>query len=692
AEARGALARWSEAESGRLFLWCAPAFGFGALAYLAPATEPPVWIGAVLLAAGVAALYGWSGARAEAARPALVLATVLAAGFCVAAMRTASVAAPVISRETGPVSVTGRLMERFDEAGGGATYRLKTAAIEGIVSAETPAAVRLRWRGAAPEIPPAAGDAVRIVGVLNPPPGPVSPRGFHYARQAWFERLGATGYAVGPPEILEPETRPDFAERIERARTALAAHILATVDGPAGRLLAAMVTGKRGSVPEDAEEALRDAGLAHLLAISGLHIGIVAGLIFALSRSLLAAVPDLAVKAPVKKIAALAGIGATLAYLALSGGAWSARRAAIMALVAFLAILADRRAISLRNVAVAALIILAFSPEAVVHAGFHMSFAATTALVAAYEYVRSRPATPRLEGLRGRFAGYAAALAFTSVVAGLATGPFAVYHFNRSATFGLAGNLLAMPIVGLVTAPSAVAAAVAAPFGLSEPFLALCGKSLDAVLWVAHSVAETPGSVAHLATPPSWALLAVIGGGLWFCLQTAPWRVAGLAPILLGVTATGAPERPDIYVSRDGENAAVLLETVDGLRLGAWSVRRDRYALETWARRAGLDRDGIVPLAEFAECDDLGCVAEVQGRAVAISDGVDALFEDCARAELVVSLGFTPETMRRRCAARLIDRGDARDAGAIEISLSDPPEADAAPNGRPRPWDRGNAQ
>lgn len=684
--ARARLTAWREAEAGRLLLWSAPAFGFGALSYLAAASEPPVWLAVLGCAFAVAGLIGWRPAAGGAARAALLLFALFCAGHVVAALRAAAVSAPVISRETRAVSVKGWLIEREEEAAGGARYLIRVAEIEGIVSDQTPQRVRMRWRGRTPEADAAAGDLIELRGVLSPPPGPAAPRGFDYARQAWFERLGGVGYAYGAPDVLERDAAPGFGAQIESARARIAARVAARAPGDAGGVLAAMTTGKRGWVTDRAENALRDAGLAHLLAISGLHIGLVAGLVFAGVRFALAGVRDLALRWPIKKLAALAGIVATFAYLALSGGAWSARRAAVMAIVAFIAILFERRAISLRNVALAALIILITTPEAVVHAGFHMSFAATTALVAFYEWHRDRGGA-RAEGWRGRVGGYVAALALTSLVAGFATGPFAVFHFNRAAVYGLAGNLLAMPIIGLVTAPATLIGLLLAPVGLDGPFLALAGASMGWVLAIAEGVAATPGAVSHFATPPGWSLLAVIGGGLWLCLNRAAWRHFAWAPIALGVAGAQLPETPDTYISRSAENAALLIEMNDKRALYAWSVRKDRFALDTWVRRAGLSgRDDVVrPLSEIAQCDDAGCVAQVGGRAIAITDVAGSVFEDCRRADIVIALMTTPLEARDVCSARLIDRRSVAQSGAMAFTLSEPPGI--PPRAQPRPWD-----
>lgn len=689
---RARTADWREREAGRTALWCAPAMGVGALAYFEAPVDPPPF--AAIVALGVVAAT-WRALRSRigaAWRPAAAMLVAALSGSAAAEIRILSVSAPVLAFETRPTDVSGRLVSRVREAGGGAAYLIAVDAVAGLPDDRTPERVRVRWRGAEGAAEPEPGEAMIIRAVLLPPPGPVAPGAFDYARQIWFQRIGATGYALGPPSRVGAPEPPTLAARIERLRERIADHVAARTAGDASGVLVAMTTGIRGSVSERAETALRDSGLAHLLAISGLHVGLVAGIVFAAVRFGLAAVPDLAVRLPLKKLAALAAASATLAYLAISGGAWSARRAAVMTLVALIAILVDRRAISLRNVALAAFVILATTPEAVLHAGFHMSFAATTALVAAYE------ARPRL-GRAGRDAGvldralaYALGLTATSVVAGLATGPFAAFHFNRAAVYGLLGNLAAMPLVGLAVAPATLFGALLSPLGLDGPAFAAASAAMNRVIDIADAIASAPGAVRHLATPPAWALCAVIFGGLLVCLLRAPWRIGGLAAIGLGLAGPAlAPPPPAaaVFVSRTGENAAVA---IDG-RIAVWRVRRETFATSSIARRAGLagDPSAVAPMDEVGACDDLGCVLEVATTAgpvrVAVADRIDGLAEDCARADLVVALAYVPRETLDRCAAELVHRGTVRETGAV-LATIDRSGAIAISGARRRPYAR----
>jgi competence protein ComEC len=293
--------------------------------------------------------------------------------------------------------------------------------------------VRVTLRAASEALP--VGSWVRLPAVLNPPPAPAMPGAFDFARQAWFDRLGGVGYAVGRPEAIAAPVGEDGAGwrlRVEGLRQRLNERIQAALPGPAGAVAAALMTGDRGAIPEELVEAMRDSGLAHLLSISGLHIGLVWTLLFFAVRAGLALAEPVALRWPVKKWAAAAALAGAFAYLLISGAEVPTQRAFLMTALVTLAILCDRSALSMRLVAWAAGAILLLTPEALLSASFQLSFAAVVALVAAYEVLAPRLARLRADsGTARRIGLYLAGVCLTTFVAGLATAPFGLFHFTR---------------------------------------------------------------------------------------------------------------------------------------------------------------------------------------------------------------------------------------------------------------------
>ncbi|MEO1015659.1 MAG: ComEC/Rec2 family competence protein [Pseudomonadota bacterium] len=667
---------WAAAEADRAFLWAPAAIGVGALFYFSLRTEPPaaVFLYPMLLCASL-----WLAARARGVErlvsmPIAGVGLILFGGLA-ADLREAAVSAPRIFREAPITTVTGRLA-RLEESPERRRLTIDVHSIDGLDTADLPARVRVTWRGRAFDASP--GDVIAVRSKLSEPPPPAAPGAFDFSRHLYFQRIGGVGFAVAAPEVMahaEDLNRPLDRARaaVESARVGLARRIRTAAPGAGGGVVAALVTGKRGGVDEASETALRDAGLAHLLAISGLHMGLAAGIVFFGVRLALAAIPALALRFPIKKWAAAAALASSICYLILSGSGWSARRAFIMTGVLLVAVLFDRRAISLRNVALAATLILPTSPEAVLHPGFQMSFAAATALIAAFDASRNWWERPRDLSLLGRLRRYAIGVAATDVIAATATAPFGLYHFHRAAVYSLAANLVATPIMAFWIMPAAIIGLLTVPIGIDAAFWRIAAGGVEVVLAVAAQVSSLDGAVALSPQWPAAALGAVTFGGLWICLSCRPWRAAGLAGFFAGAVLIAAAPRPQVYIAPDGDNAALWVEADNGeaARFAAVNPRRDRFLMGVWMELSGLDplSERPAPLDQVGECDEAGCVARVAGRMVAFSHAVEGLPDDCARADLVVALYPAPRGIHEACQARLIDRRDAWRHGAHTARL-----------------------
>ena len=668
------------AERGRWWLWTPAAVGLGIAGYFALPSEPPAWLGPTGFAA-VAAL----ALVVRRLQPALLLCAALlalCAGFAAAQLRTQSVAAPVLAREIGPLKVSGQVV-RIEPKGEGRGPRvvLQHLQLSREPTSGLPARVRLRLTARDPASV-APGDWIALPAVLSPPPAPAAPGAFDFARQAYFQRLGGVGYAVGHLSKLDPAALPNGLHRaavtepwrlgLNRLRAEITERVRAAIPGTPGALAAALITGERAAIPKAVIQNMRDSGLAHLLAISGLHIGLVTAFLFFGLRAGLALLPGLALHAPIKKWAAIAaGLGA-FAYLLISGATVPTQRAFIMVLIVLTGVLLDRTAITLRLVAWAALLILLLAPESLLSASFQLSFAATTALVAGYEFLRSRRDLRVFEerGPLRRAGLYVAGVAFSSVVAICATAPFALYHFNRFALYGLIGNLLAVPLTAFWIMPAAVLGLLLMPFGLEAWPLAVMGWGVEILIGWAGLVAAWPGASLPLPAMPPLGLALVVGGGLWLCLWSRRWRLLGVVPILLGLTSITVNPKPDLLVDREARLFG--LRDAEG-RLWLSSKRRERFAAEIWLRRLGLREAERLPRLGPANgapitCDALGCVARFGPRTLAVVSDGRALQEDCDRAEILVSLVAVPDGA---CPgpALVIDRWDLWRGGAHAIRL-----------------------
>lgn len=664
-------------ERARWALWVPVAFGVGIAVYFALPDEPPWWLGVVMaIAVGAVAAFGYRGFAAGRgtwwfmAGLGLVL---IAAGFAVAQIRAVAVAAPVLAERIGPTTLTGQVVEveAFPEA---TRVTLEKPRIARVPAHRTPERVRVRLSRHTPVLAP--GDWITVRAVLLPPPAPAAPGAFDFQRQAFFRGIGAVGFAVGTPDVT-PAATADVAASFNLALQRLRQRITETVmealgGGATGAVTAALLTGDRSAIPKDVIDAMRDAGLAHLLAISGINIGLAAGVLFVGLRGVLALIPPLALRYPIKKWAAVAAIPGAFAYALIAGASVPTQRSFLMLGFVMLAVLVDRRGISMRLVAWAAIIVLTLQPESLLGPSFQMSFAAVVALIAGWEAWSERRLDDTPPFWQRGVTRYLVGVVATTMIAGAATAPFALYHFNRYAMYGLVANMIAVPATALWIMPWAVVAFLLMPFGLEGLGLVPMGWGVALVNEVAKVIAAWPGSVALLPAMPTWGLALVTFGGLWLCLWRRRWRLAGLGAVAAGMLSIALVRPPDMLVDAGG---LVAVRTGDGT-LAVSSVRAGRFTREMWLRQAGLEADAAEawPRAGASadrrlSCDALGCLYRAHGHTIAVVRDRAALIEDCWAARLVVSTAILG---RQACtgSARVIDGRDLRRHGAHALWLA----------------------
>ncbi len=652
------------AQRDRWILWLAPALGLGIAVYFALPVEPGVWLGAALVLPIIPAVALYR----HAVAPVLLAAAVAGLGFGVAQLRTAMLAAPVLDKRLGPATVEGLIESASPDGAGGWRLILADPAIAGLVQEASPRRISISVRRA--DADPAPGMRLAALGILQPPPDPAAPGAFDFARRAHFKQIGGVGFALGTARVKPGPDTPGFRARVNRLRHAVTARILAALPPPENAVAAALTTGERRAIPDNVLAAIRDAGLAHLLAISGLHFALVAGLLFGGLRGAMAAMPAVALRYPIKKWAAVGTFVGALGYLLISGASIPTQRAFLMLGIVLLAVILDRSPISMRLVAVAAGIVLLISPESLLGASFQLSFAAVIALIAFYEVNAPRLAMLRADaGLVRRIMLYGLGIALTTLIAGSVTAPFAIYHFNRFALYGVIANLIAIPITGLWIMPWAIAAFALMPLGLEALALTPMGWGIGAVIAVAREVSSWPDAVLLVPAVPGACLVAVAIGGLWLALWRGRLRLAGALPVMAALPLALLERPPDILTGRAPKAFAVRL--ADG-RLAVSPGTRG-YTRKLWLRRAGFRQAAPWPgpgdpaIGGLA-CDRLGCARPDPGPVLAIIVDRAALPEDCARAAVIVA-AVTVRARRCRGPDRIIDRRARYRQGAHALWL-----------------------
>ena len=583
------------------------------------------------------------------------------------------------------VRIAARVLSHETDERGRARYYLRVLSSERPVLSRPPEIVRVVVSARHDPLRP--GDIYRGLVRIGPPSGPVRPGGHDFAFRPYFEGLGAYGYGLGapePPEPLAPEDAetPDISlwEAMSREITALRGtvtrRIVEVIGGNAGAVAAALVTGERAGIGPDVEDWLRGTGLAHVLAISGLHMALVAGTAMLMIRKALVLFGGLSLMLPVKKLAAVGAMGVSSFYLVLSGASVATERAYVMILIMLLAVLFDRQAITLRNLSLAALAILMVTPHAVLTPSFQMSFAATLALVGLsplfQRRTEARPCGPIGRAIR-RVGLVLGATLVTALVAGLATAPYSAYHFQRLAPFGLLANLLTMPIFGLWIMPAALVGMLLMPFGLDGPIFWLMGLGLDLVLTIAEWIyLRFPDQAVGLMT--SIGLIVLTLGLLVLCLPASRLRWASLPILMVGLIL--APDRqpdPDLLIYEDGRDFAQV--TVQGLQYGR--ARPSRFVVDEWERsfgpssssagKAGTAQSRPPPIPGLEDCETRLCRFQTSsGIRVAYTRDYRLLGKACDEADIAF-VARAARTRSCRSGAVLVTLRPLRRTGSLAV-------------------------
>ena len=646
--------------------------------YFALTIEPPLWLGAALtLAAAAAAL---------ALRRRVVGAVALSLALCAAGFALIQAArwqdgAPQLDHRVGPVALSGRVVD-IDTLDRGWRVIVAANPLPGLDPDEQPRLVRIHIAPSSDVLTP--GDRVAMRAVLFPVPAPIVPGGRDMQRELYFTGIGAVGYSLGPAHReggAGPGAALGWHEWLLRLRADMARRINAVLPGSTGGVAAALITGKRGTIAEPVKEAFREAGLSHLLAIAGLHLGLVGGFIFFAVRGGLALIPRLALRLPIKEIAALVTLVALFCYLMISGAAIPTERAFVMNSIVFAAIFLRRLRLSMRICALAAMVVLLLDPPSLVGVSFQMSFGAVVALIAVYETWGPQLARRLHRGsLAHRALGYCGAVAVTTVVATLGTEPFAIYHFHRVVMYSPLANVIAVPISALWTLPCGVFACLLMPLGLERLALVPMGWGIDATIWVARHTAALPGNLWTTPHLPMAGLVLVSLGGLWLCLWRQRWRRWGLAAIAAGMATLGLTRPPDIVMADFGRFLAVR-QPDGGYAVPPSASKFDRsfFASNTGAATtAGWPGDLV--------CDSGRCTLAADGKRVAIVTDKTGVPNDCTGIDAIVAQ--VPAGFACRGRVPVADRIDNWRYGAIALWLgADGVTMESANQSRgDRPW------
>ena len=675
------LERLLESERGQLPLWFVAAVGAGIAGWFA-LPGPGGWIGLLLLAAALAAI-GPMVPGSRRGRAAVGLGAGLALGCALAWTRSEMVAAPRLDRVAiaelrGTVTKVEALAAKGD-------VRLT---LDGVAGPGLPPRVRLSLAAEAAPAGLGEGAVVQLRARLTPPPPMALPGGHDFARDAWFRGTGAVGRAIGPVTLVRPAAGGGMSD----VRARLDRHIREALPGPSGTIATALATGDQNAVSEADAEAMRRSGLTHLLSVSGLHIAAVVGAAMLLSLRLLALSERLALRVNLVLVAAAVGALAGIGYTWLTGMQVPTVRSCIAALLVLGGIALGRDALSLRLIAVGALAIMVWRPEAVAGASFQFSFAAVTAIVALHSLPWARRLlSARDDPLAVKAGRVLLSLLLTGLAVEVALVPLALYHFHKAGLYGVLANMAAIPWTTFVIMPLEALALLLDLAGLGAPAWAAAGWAIDRLLGLAHFVAGQDGAVATLPAMPRGAFALMVGGGLWLCLWAGPVRALGLAPFAAGALWAAATPAPDLLVSGDGRHLALVEDGVPYLL----REKSGDFTRSIFGEAAGFDGDAPgLASAGKAQCSRDSCVGAVErdGRRSTFLVTRSAhrmrweeLTRACAAVDIVVSDRWLP----RGCTPRWLklDRRTLETTGGLAIHLGERPRIDSvAERTAGHPW------
>jgi competence protein ComEC len=666
---REGLEKLLEAERAQLPPWLAVGFGTGIAAWFALG-QPRQWQAFICLGASLA-LAGFALGKGRAGRALGWFAFAASLGCALVWARSAFVERPRLAHPV--VTQVAGSVETIDYLAAREKVRLTVSP----TTSGLPPKLRLSVDQA--ELPPgiAPGALIDVRARLAPPPPMALPGTYDFARDAWFQGLGAVGKPLGPVTVV----RPGQAHGLDRARDSLRRHIGERLAREPAGIAIALATGDQNAVDKDDADAMRRAGLTHLLSVSGLHIAAVVAFAMFLSLKLLALSEQLALRFNLVLVSAGVAAAAGIGYTLLTGAQVPTVRSCVAALLILAGIALGRDALSMRLIAVGALIVLIFRPEALAGASFQMSFAAVTAIVALHSTSWARRLLQRRdEGPIARIGRALMGIIATGLVVEVALAPMALFHFHRSGLYGVFANIVAIPLTTFVIMPTEAAALAFDAIGWGKPFWWLCGSSIDGLLRLAHAVSTARGAVVLLPSMPAWAYGTMCAGGIWLCLWNSRLRLIGLVPVAVGALAAALAPAPDVLVTGDGTHLAVVDK-------GTPFLLRDRagdYVRSLLAEASGFDGDPEdLATRPYSLCSKDSCVALLrkgsgEWRLLATRSGYEidwaVITQACGQADIVVSDRRLP----RGCTPRWLklDATALRRTGAVAIYLGSKPHVE----------------
>ena len=582
-------------------------------------------------------------------------------GFSAADYRTESLKSPKITQDLSAVRIYGTVSQ-INLSQESKKIILSDLDIENLPLDKTPKFIRINTKSSLSAVK--IGDRITTKAVIMPPPLPSYPDGFNFSEYAYFKQIGGIGYSVSGVKLVDIEDENFFHSLFEKARHSISSRLKEVMGEPEGDVAAALLVGFSAQINKDVYEHIRISGIAHIMAISGMHVVIVVGLVFLVIRLLLSKIPQLTLRYDLKKISAISALIISFIYLQLAGSPVSAERAFIMSAIVLLAIIFDRNANPLRSISIAAILILISTPEAIKSASLQMSFAACLALISSYNHLQFKFNIKGTKSKPRKVFLYFASIVLSTLIAGTATAPFVIYHFNQYSTYSILTNLVAIPLADFIVMPLGVLSLVLMPLKLDFIPLKLMGYSISFMLNYSKFISQLPYSSLYISKFTETGITLIAFGGVIITLMQTNLKYTGIPFILIGLFMQNNLHKPDILIDSQGKLFAV--KGLDG-HLYTSSKVKSRFVRSSWEE--AYDEKNIMTFKDVAlpECDDSFCLVERNNKKALII--FNSTLENYPDANLVIEL--SPLNHQNFNYEKIIGLGELEHYGTHAIWLSD---------------------
>lgn len=515
-------------------------------------------------------------------------------GFLTIQIRTHLVAEPVLSYRHYNIELSGTV-DKIELKKTGMRLTLDNMTYVNLDKDNRPTKIRFTTKDFISDL--SVGDKISARVNLMPPMLPVTDNGYPFVRKMWFEKLGAIGYTTQPVRIIQKEHRI-LAHPFEEIRLKISERLKKILPQNQYELALPLITGEQNVASDKIFDTFRDAGIIHVLSVSGFHMTLIAGFVFFILRSFLALFPSISLRIDTKKLSALLSIIIVFIYLLISGMAVPAVRSFLMIFFVLLAVLLDRQALSMRSVCWGGFLILLCYPESLMTASFQLSFCAVMALIAGYEKFK-QPLQTFVYRRKNRLVRFVLAIflgfLLTNIIAHFVTAPIAAFHFHRYATYGVLGNFLTSTLFGVVIMPLLLIGTILMPFGLDAFAFHLAGHCLDIVCILANFVSELPYASLQTKGFTNLGLFLILFGIGLCCILKSKIRLIGFVFIFAGLGSSFYIQRPDVLISQGGKLYAVR---TDEHKMSFSSLKKEKFTRQLWMENLSLSDDKIDSFAE----------------------------------------------------------------------------------------------